>query len=302
MVFIIDGNHLACRCFYAVDLLTTSKGKPVNLIYGFISSLKTYVRRFGLKNNYFFITWDSKGKTSRHKIYSEYKGNRKGFSDEFYEQLNDVYEIVEALSIEQFKIVGIEADDIVGTLANRSRKKGQKVLIISADHDFEQLITKSVKILSPSLAISKEKIKDKDYVIKKYEIEPNRLVEVMSIVGDSGDNIIGVDGIGEKIAVRLLKANGNLNNVLNNADSLKILNKKGEIKEATDNIKRKIKENVKVIKLNRKLVEINCHLEVSPKFKVIKSIDKDKLKLLFEKFEFRKFINEIEKWEAVFTQ
>lgn len=302
MVFIIDGNHLAARCYFAIDPLTTENGKSTSVIFGFINSLYTYVKRFGLLDNYYCITWDSEGPKERHKLYPDYKANRKKFPDEFYEQISDIRTILKCLPVEQYKIEATEADDIIGTITLQARKKGQKVLIISSDHDFEQLISKHVRVLSPSLAISKEKLKNSEFVIEKYGIEPKQLIELMALVGDGTDNINGVEGIGEKTAVNLLKVNGGLNNLLANVEDLKTLAKDGTVKDASSKMKEKIAKSVERIKLNRLLVEINCHLDISISFDKHKAIQLPELKEQFKKLEFNKFIKELDLWQKTFSR
>lgn len=299
MVYIIDGNHLACRCFFAVDELKTSYGKHVNMIYGFVGFLKSFVKRFG-SENHFFVTWDSVGKTWRHKLYPDYKADRKKFPDEFYEQLDDVRQILRVLGICQYKENGVEADDIIGTLAYKSRQNRKRVLIVSSDHDFEQLISNSIQILSPSLAQSKEKFKDKNYVISKYGVKPKQLIDVMALTGDGSDNIAGIPGVGEKTAVNLLKANEGLKNVMDNVDNLKFFNKKGVLGNASESLKGKVRGGLGGIPLTKKLVTINCELPFEPVFER-QRFNLGKLIVHFRKLEFKRFLKNSNSWETVFN-
>jgi DNA polymerase I len=301
MVSILDGNHLACRCFFAIDPLTTSNGQQTNLVYGFINTVKMFVSRYG-SENHLFITWDAPGKKTRHELYPEYKADRKPFPQEFYDQLDITYEFISALNIPQYKITGIEADDIIGTLTKKSRKKGQKVLIISSDHDFEQLISPHVKVLVPSLAKSKEFLKDYNYVIIEYEdIKPSQLIELYALTGDSSDNIKGLEKVGIKTAIKLLKANGTLENIVRSTN-LKILDKNGVLKDAKDDLKKKVNENKDILMLNKKLVTIDCDLDsVEPYFNYRREIDFDKLYKMFEQYEFKKFLKDIDQWKKIFS-
>ena len=301
MVIIVDGNHLASRCYFAIDPLTTSKGHLTNVTYGCINTIRSYKKRFG--NAYLIIVWDGRGKKEEHKIYEQYKADRKAFPEEYYIQIKDTQNILNALNVIQFQYDNIEADDVIGTITYKARKKGQKVVIISSDHDFEQLISSHVQIIIPSLAIYKEKTKDYNYVLERYVgLKPSQLVEMMSLTGDDSDNLDGIDGIGNKIAARLIKANGSLENVISNVDNLKTYNKKNELIDAPDNLKTKIKNNIETIKICNKVVALNCHLDVDVKFEHTRQIHIDRLKELFINFEFKSFLNEIDQWQSIFSR
>lgn len=300
MVTIIDGNNLACRCYFAIKSLTTSKGETTNLIYGVLASLRSYVSRFGQENHY-FIAWDSEGQKERHILYPNYKADRKKFPDEFYTQLENVRQLIAALNVQQFKLPYVEADDVIATLALKSRKAGHRVLIVSSDHDFEQLISKSIKVLSPSLAQSKEVLKDRDYVVDTYGLEPTQMTEFMAILGDDSDNIAGIVDVGEKTVTRLLLANGGMNGVIQAGDKLKIISRKGELTDATDVLKKKISTSIEQILLNYKLVKLNTNLDVEPIFKPFPGINIELVTELFKKYEFNKFLSEIEEWQNTFS-
>jgi DNA polymerase-1 len=294
MVVIIDGNQLACRCYFSLDKLTTSYGKRTETIYGFLGSFKKLIKTY--KDSTFFLAWDG-GNDTRKSIYPAYKAGRKNFEDAFYEQLDDIRKIVKYLGIKQYHIEKIEADDIIGTLAIKSRKKGKKVLIVSSDHDFEQLISRHILVLHP---LGNNIIKDEKFVFDTYGIGPCRLVEVMSITGDSTDNIPGIDKVGGKTAAKLILANGNLESILKEPEKLKILNKRSEVVDATDNLKEKIKANIDNIKIANQLVKINCNLDLQPDFTKTNP-DYALLKQTFEKLEFEVFLNEFRYWKECFT-
>ena len=220
MIIIIDGNHLASRCYFSIDELKTSNGQNVNCIFGFLSSLRFTIRRFKKDADNFFIAWDSRGKKKRHEIYPEYKAGRKKIPDDFYEQLKILKETVGFLGVSQFRFKSTEADDIIGSLAVKIRKHGQRVLIISGDHDFVQLVSPHVTVLCPKMGMSKEKWKDYDYVVTNYGLKPNQITELMSLTGDPSDNIPGVPKVGEKTAAKLIQANGSLDNIIKNVDDV----------------------------------------------------------------------------------
>ncbi|MDD5650313.1 MAG: 5'-3' exonuclease H3TH domain-containing protein [Candidatus Nanoarchaeia archaeon] len=295
MVNIIDGNQLACRCYFSLEPLTTSKGKRTETIYSVLISIRKLIREYGGKNTTFFLTWDG-GNNRRKAIFPDYKGGRKRFEDAFYEQLAELRKILSWCGIKQYHFPTIEADDLIGTLTIKSRKKGQKVFIISSDHDFEQLISRHVEVLHP---LANNLIKNVQYVIDKYGITPDRIVEAMAITGDPTDNIPGIEGVGDKTAAKLIIANGSLDEILKNPDNLKMLNRKGCVVDAKDDLKQKIKLNLENIKIAYKLVKIIDDLDVEPDF-TKQQIDFEAVKQEFKDLEFEQFLNEFDRWETTF--
>lgn len=301
MVTIIDGNNLACRCWFAIEPLTTSTGQMTNVIYGFLKSLRLYVKRF--KGSKFFIVWDGAGKKEAHKLYADYKSNRSKFPDEFFEQIRELQKIIKLLSIPQYQIDNVEADDVIGTITKKARKKGHKVIIISADHDFEQLISKHVNIIVPSLAMYKEKWKDYEFILEKYgDLKPKDLIDVMSLSGDGSDNVKGLKGVGEKTAISLIRANNGLLNLLNDIDNTKTYDRKGNLKNATDKLKEQIKNNVELIKIFNQIVKLDCTLNIVADFNYNRIIDVEKLQNVFEELEFKSFLNDFESWIKIFSE
>jgi DNA polymerase-1 len=291
MIVIVDGNHLASRCYFSSVKkggLCTSYAKEVGLIYYLLNTFKAYYNRFTGKRNPFIVVWDSIGKTTKHAIFPEYKTGRKKFPEEYYQQIEDVINILNILDIAQFRVPEIEADDIVGTLALQARKLGNKVMIISGDHDFEQIISNSVSILASSPV--GETIKDKEYVRKKYGIEAHEVFDMMCLTGCATDGIPGIPKVASVTAVKLLKAAGGLENVIKNIDTLKV----------SERIKNNVKSNWNLVELNKQLVKIDCHLN-NVQIEIHKrKPDFDKLKAAFEKLEFNRFLESFEKWKQSF--
>jgi DNA polymerase-1 len=297
VVVIIDGNHLACRSYYGIKPLITTYGKETQCIYGVLNSLRIFYKRFKSPNTFFFIVWDIGGKSWRHKSYPLYKSDRAGIGGSFYEQANTIRDILKCFDINQYMQENVEADDFAGTLAFKARKKGERVLIISGDHDFEQLISSHIQVLCPKPGGKPEILKDLNYVRNTYQLEPQQLIEVMALAGDPSDHIGGIDGVGEKTAITLLKANNGLENLLKNVDNLKTISRKNnEVVDASENLKKKIKENIDTIRFVKKLVTIDLKLEIDFKLERRKP-DFDKLQASFKEFEFNRFLSDIEKWK-----
>ena len=303
MITIIDGNQLACRCYAAMThnrekhSLTTSKGKRTETIYSVLVSIRKILRENIDEGDVLLLTWDG-GNDKRKSIFPDYKAGRKRFEDAFYEQLNDLREILTWHGIKQYHYAGIEADDLIGTLTFKSRKKGKKVLIISADHDFEQLVSRHVNVLHP---LANNLIKDIQYVIDKHGITPDRLPEAMALSGDPSDNIPGIEGVAEKTAAKLILANGSLDNIINFPDNLKFFNRKGEVVDASKVLKQKVKMNVENIKLASKLVKISTDLDIEPDFSK-QETNFEAIKNKFKELEFEQFLNEFDRWETTFRR
>lgn len=299
MVIIIDGNHLACRNYFGIHPLVTTYGKETQCIYGVLNSLRILFKRFKSPKTYFYIVWDIGGKSWRHLTYPRYKSDRSGIGGTFYDQANTVRDIVKFFDIKQYMGKDIEADDLAGSLAYKARKNGQDAIIISGDHDFEQLISSHIKVLCPKPGGMPEILKDVEYVRKTYQqLEPNQLIEIMALTGDPSDHIDGVDGIGEKTAIALLKANKGLDNLLKNVDNLKTISRKNnEIVDASEILKNKIKSSIDMILQVKKLVTIDYRLDLDFKLERQKP-DFEKLHLSFEELEFNRFLNDFEKWKS----
>lgn len=303
MVIIIDGNQLACRCYFSLmtgkgrsaEPLMTSKGKRTETIYSVLVSIRKIIRDYSDPDSTIFLTWDG-GNDRRKAIFPEYKAGRKKFEDAFYEQLDELRNILSLFGVKQYHFDAVEADDLIGTLTFKSRKKGKKVLIISADHDFEQLVSRHVEVLHP---LANNLIKNVEFVLEKHGITPDRLPEAMAITGDPTDNIPGIEGVGEKTAAKLVLANGSLANILENPDNLKMLNRKGEIVDAKDDLKQKVKQNLDNIRIAYKLVKICTDLDVEPDFNK-QQTDIDAVRKKFEELEFEQFLNEFDRWKTTF--
>ncbi len=292
MVIIIDGNHLFARCYFGVKPLMTSSGQETQGIYGFLNSLRSFIRQFKSEENHIFVAWDG-GNQARRDIYPQYKENRKGFQPSYHQQIQITQTIVGHLRmVRQYKIDDVEGDDIIGTLTAKSRKKGQKVIIISADHDFQQLISTHVVLLKIVRSTMHEYI-DAKWLMEEFSLRPNQVIDFLSLTGDNKDNIPGVPGVGNKTASKLISQNGSVEAMLADIDN---------IKGATDKIKEKIRKNVNIIRLARRLVTINQNIDLFFSLENEKENDFEALEKAFEKLEFKSFLKDINQWKVDFKE
>ena len=215
---IFDGNSILNRAFYGVRPLTAPDGTPTNAIYGFVGMINKAITQIGGNPTYAAIAFDLKEKTFRHKACETYKATRKPMPEELALQLPIAHEIAAALGLKVIEIAGFEADDILGTLSHEFSKAGEHTFIVTGDRDSFQLVNENVTVL---LAANDEtKVTTPKEIFEKYGVEPKKLIDVKAIMGDSSDNIIGVPGIGEKGATKLIAEYGSLDGVYENIDKI----------------------------------------------------------------------------------
>lgn len=277
-LYIIDGSSYIYRAFYAIPHLTNSKGFPTNAIYGFARMLLKIIR--DEKPDYLAIAFDSKGETFRHKEYAEYKAHRPEMPDELVPQIPYIHKLVEAFNIPILQNEGYEADDLIGSAVREASSKGFDVTIVSGDKDMLQLITPDIRML--------DTLKNKTYgekeVIEKFGVSPDKVVEVIGLMGDASDNIPGVPGIGEKTAIALIKEFGSIENLLNNLE-----------KVSKPSIMEKLKSNSELAILSRRLSVINKDVELNTPVEglILKDVNSDELTNLLKELEFFTLLKEM---------
>ncbi|MDQ0208091.1 DNA polymerase I [Alkalicoccobacillus murimartini] len=217
-LILIDGNSIAYRAFFALPLLTNEKGIYTNAVYGFTTMLLKILEDD--QPTHILVAFDAGKSTFRHKTYSEYKGTRQKTPPELSEQLPFIRELLDAYGIKRYEAIDYEADDIIGTLANRAEKDGWNVKVISGDKDLLQLVTKQVEVYLTKKGITNMDRYDLAAIDEKYGITANQIIDLKGLMGDSSDNIPGVPGIGEKTALKLLKEFGSVETVLESVDQI----------------------------------------------------------------------------------
>ena len=284
---LIDGNSIMNRAFYGImgsKMLTTKDGKYTNAVYGFLAILFKILE--DLKPEYLAVAFDLKAPTARHKLYEGYKANRKGMPDELAEQMPIIKEILKAMNIDIVEMEGYEADDVLGTLSRYGEKQGLEVTILSGDRDTFQLATDKVTIRIPHTKAGKTETDEynREKIKEKYGLEPNQLIDVKGLQGDTSDNIPGVPGVGEKTALALIQKFGSIENLYK------------EIEKQTDGLKgkqrEKIVENKELAELSKTLGTINIEVPIKDKLEDFKVEEWDKQKVLeiFKELNFKRYI------------
>lgn len=271
IIYLIDGSAYIYRAYHAIRGLSNSKGQPTNAVFGFTRMLLNLLEQ---KNPaYICMFFDAKGPTFRHKMYSDYKANRPPMPEDLLVQLPQIKEITAGFNIKIIKKQGFEADDLIGTSARLAEKAGFKIIMVTGDKDFIQLITPASWIWDPM----KDKKIDLAAVLKEFELEPEKMIDVMGLSGDKADNIPGVPGIGPKTAQLLIREFGSIEQLYQQVDTI---------------TKKKQHENLVNFKdqafLSKDLVTIdtNVQIEFDPASCCTMAPDYDKLRDLFNRLEF----------------
>ncbi len=218
-VYLVDGSGQIHRAFHAIRGLATSKGLPTNATYGFTTMLRKLLE--DERPEHVVVLFDPPGKTLRHQEYAEYKANRPKMDDALAVQLPYIRRVCEALRMPVVEVAGYEADDTIATLARQAVEQGLRVVVVSADKDLLQLVTEDVVVLNPGREGSGSTRFDRKAVEEKWGVPPERIADVLALVGDSVDNVPGVPGIGDKGARDLVREFGPVESVLEHADEVK---------------------------------------------------------------------------------
>jgi len=287
VVALVDGSNYLYRAFYAIPALTNSKGFPTNAIYGFTNMLLKLLRE--LKPDYIVIAFDVKGPTTRHEEFTDYKATRKPMPDDLSPQIPFIKDIIRGFSIPVLEMQGTEADDIIGALAEQASQKGWRTVIVSGDKDLMQLIDENVTMVDTM----KDKTYDVAAVKERFGVAPDKVVEILGLMGDTSDNIPGVPGVGPKTAQRLIEEYGSLEEVIQNADNLRNVKLRESFKKYAEQARLS-----RQLALIRKDIAIDFDLNEAAR----KEPDKELLTKLFSEFEFSSLLQEIRKGKPASTK
>ena len=276
-IILVDGTAYVYRAFHAFNL-STSDGRPSGAVYGVANMLNRIIRDYS--PDYLVVVFDAKGKTFRDDIYAEYKANRPPMPDDLRSQYEIVRELVEAMGIKSISITGVEADDVIGTLAVEAAKSGLQTVIASSDKDLAQLVTDDIVMLDEQKGL----FLDPSKVKEKYGVLPNQIIDFLSLVGDSSDNIPGVPLVGKKTAATWLDKFGSLDSIIDNAD--------GFTGKTGDNLRNSLQQ----LELARQLVTLKTDVEVEFELdSFVKSPGNvERLREIYSNLEFRSWLAELD--------
>ncbi len=279
-LYLIDATAFCYRAFYAVRGLSTSFGQPTGAIYGFINILNKILKE--KKPDYLAACFDVSRDTFRMKKFAEYKIQRPPMPDDLSSQIPLIKEIISNYGIKILEKSGFEADDVIATLAKSALIQGLHTVVVTSDKDLLQLVNKDTEIFSPYK--DEGVIYDEKMVGERFGVKPQQIADLISLMGDSVDNIPGIPGIGEKTASSLIKEFGSLDNLLANTGKI-----------SKDKLRESVQESVKQIKLNKELAMLceDVDLGLSPEDLKIGEPNLKELSRIFKHLEFKKFLKEI---------
>ena len=280
---LVDGSSYLYRAFHALPPLTTSTGQPVGAIRGVISMLNKLADSTGAER--MVVVFDASGKTFRDDMYAEYKANREKMPDELREQIEPLHSIIRALGFPLLAVPGVEADDVIGTLAKQAEAAGEEVLISTGDKDLAQLVTDQVTLVNTMSDSTLTPIG----VEEKFGVPPERMIDFLALTGDSVDNVPGIPKCGPKTAAKWLNAYGSLDGVVESAESIG-----GKIGET-------FREHMHVLSLSKALVTIktDCELPVGLEQLARSAPDLEQLTALYTDLELNQFLKRIQQSPVV---
>ncbi|MDG6774239.1 DNA polymerase I [Thiomicrorhabdus sp. ZW0627] len=283
---LVDGSSYLFRAFHAMPPLTNSKGQATGAIFGVINMLGKLLSQYQPEK--MAVVFDAKGKTFRHDMYTEYKAHRPPMPEELSSQIAPLHEIVKALGLPILVIEGVEADDVIGTLAQQATEAKHDTLISTGDKDMAQLVNEHVTLINTM----NDSLSTPESVVEKFGVRADQIIDYLALVGDTADNIPGIPKCGPKTAVKWLNAHGTIDRLVENADSIG-----GKIGE-------NLRNNLDQLALSRELTTIktDCDLPVHLEDINRQPPDLEKLQELFAEYEFKTWLNQVMQGEAPFSK
>lgn len=281
---LVDGSSYLYRAFHAFPPLTNSAGEPTGAMYGVLNMLKSLISQ--VQPSHIAVVFDAKGKTFRDEMFEQYKSHRPPMPDDLRKQIQPLHDIIRALGIPLLVIEGVEADDVIGTLAVAASKANQKVLISTGDKDMAQLVDDNIMLINTM----NNTLLDREAVIEKYGIPPELIIDYLALMGDSADNIPGVAGVGEKTALGLLQGIGSMAEIYANLDKVAELPIRGA-KKLGD----KLLAEKEMADLSYRLATIKADvaLDITPEQLTLGASNNDQLTEYFGRYEFKRWLNEV---------
>ncbi|MGG1632430.1 DNA polymerase I [Rossellomorea sp. NRS-1567] len=279
---LIDGNSIAYRAFFALPLLNNDKGVHTNAVYGFTTMLQKILE--DEKPSHILVAFDAGKTTFRHKTFKEYKGGRQKTPPELSEQFPYIRELLDAYGIKRYEKENYEADDIIGTLSLQAESDGYEVKVYSGDKDLTQLSSKTTTVCITRKGITDIEVYTPEHIKEKWEITPDRIIDMKGLMGDSSDNIPGVPGVGEKTAIKLLKEFDSLEKLLDSID--KVSGKK---------LKEKLEENKEQAIMSKELATIlrEAPIEIGVEELNYDGMDEGKLKGVYRDLGFNSLLEKM---------
>nr|WP_278987383.1 DNA polymerase I [Plesiomonas shigelloides] len=281
-LILVDGSSYLYRAFHAFPPLTNAGGEPTGAMYGVLNMLKSLLNQFAPTE--MAVVFDAKGKTFRDEMFAEYKAHRPPMPDELRSQIEPLHQMIRALGLPLLVVPGVEADDVIGTLAKQAAANGRDVLISTGDKDMAQLVSDKITLINTmnNMVLGPQEVRE------KYGVGPELIIDFLALMGDSSDNIPGVPGVGEKTALALLTGIGSLREIYANLDAVPALGFRG-----SKTLPAKLELHRDNADLSYALATIKTDVELEPIPLTRQSADTDTLISLFGRYEFKRWLAEL---------
>jgi len=288
-LILVDGSSYLYRAYHAFPPLTNSAGEPTGAMYGVLNMLRSLILQY--QPSHAAVVFDAKGKTFRDELFEHYKSHRPPMPDDLRAQIEPLHKMVKAMGLPLMAVSGVEADDVIGTLAREAEKLGRPVLISTGDKDMAQLVTPGITLINTMT----NTILGPEEVVTKYGVPPELIIDFLALMGDSSDNIPGVPGVGEKTAQALLQGLGGLDTLYSEQDKIAGLSFRGAKTMAA-----KLEQNKEVAYLSYQLATIktDVELDLTCEQLEVQQPAAEELLDLFKQYEFKRWITDLEagKW------
>jgi DNA polymerase-1 len=287
-LILVDGSSYLYRAFHALPPLTNSKGLPTGAVKGVINMMRRLQKDY--PESTVVVVFDAKGKTFRDDMYSEYKANRPPMPDDLRLQIEPIHNIIQAMGLPMLVIDGVEADDVIGTLAIQAAAIAQPVVVSTGDKDIAQLVNQHITLVNTMT----NTVLDRAGVIEKFGVPPELIIDFLALLGDKSDNIPGVPGVGEKTALGLLQGIGSLDAIFQRLNEVAGLDFRG-----AKNMAPKLEEHKELAYLSYQLATIKTDVEMPEDISQLHNQAPDQARLaeLFAELEFKSWVNELSNTE-----
>lgn len=288
-LILVDGSSYLYRAYHASPNLTNSQGEPTGAVFGVVNMLRSLLRQF--PHSHVAVIFDAKGKTFRDDMYEQYKANRPPMPDDLRGQIEPLHKIIKAMGLPLLAVEGVEADDVIGTLATQASKAGMPVLISTGDKDMAQLVDEHVTLINTMTNV----VMDPEAVREKYGFGPEHIIDYLALMGDKVDNIPGVPGVGDKTATALIANLGGLDDIYANLDKIAALSFRG-----AKSMAKKLTEHQDAAYLSFQLatIKLDVELDFTPEQLVKQEPDNDTLVAMYRDLQFRRWLKELDEGDA----
>lgn len=281
---LVDGSSYLFRAYYAPPHLTNSAGEATGAIYGVVNMLRSLLKQYN--PTHMAVVFDAKGETFRNELYDAYKANRPPMPDDLRSQIEPLHQIIRAMGLPLISVEGVEADDVIGTLAMQASAEGRTTLISTGDKDMAQLVDEHVILINTMT----NTILDEAGVLEKYGVRPDQIIDYLALMGDSSDNIPGLPGVGEKTALAMLQGMESIDTMLEHPEKLSELKFRG-----SKTMPEKVAEHKDILLLSKELatIKLDVELEFTPDQLTLSEPDDQRLAELYKSCEFRRWLSEL---------